>query len=55
MAVAGRLGEGVFGPFDEVTEVADVNDDWESPFELTDDPMELTRGDDAPDEYANGG
>lgn len=32
-----------------------MKDDWESPFELTEDPMELTRGEDAPEEYANGG
>lgn len=55
MAVTGRFGEGVLGPFEDVTEVADVKDDRDSPFELRDEPMELTRGDDAPEEYANGG
>lgn len=50
-ALTGRLGEGVLGPFDEV---ADVNEECESPLELAEDPMELTRGDDVPEEYANG-
>jgi hypothetical protein len=40
------------GPFDEVADVAVVKDEWESPFELTDDPMELSRGEDVPEEYA---
>lgn len=48
----GRLGEGVLGPFEEG---ADVKDDCESPFELVEDAMELTRGDDVPEEYASVG
>lgn len=32
-----------------------MKDDWESPFELTDEAMELTRGDEALGEYAAGG
>ncbi|KAJ8132936.1 hypothetical protein O1611_g692 [Lasiodiplodia mahajangana] len=48
----GRFGEGVFGPFDDG---AEVKDDWESPFELTDEAMELTRGDETLGEYAAGG
>ncbi|KAJ3570695.1 hypothetical protein NPX13_g5642 [Xylaria arbuscula] len=44
----GMLGEGVFGPFDDT----EVKDDCESPFELADEAMELTRGDDALGEYA---
>lgn len=36
-------------------EGAEVNDDCESPLELVDDPIELTRGDEVPEEYANGG
>lgn len=55
MAVTGRFGEGVLGPFEDAAEVADVKEDWESPFELTEDPMELTRGEEAPDEYARWG
>jgi hypothetical protein len=55
MAVTGRFGEGVLGPFEEGADVAEVKDDCESPFELTEDPMELTRGDEAPEEYASGG
>ncbi|KAI1251021.1 hypothetical protein MGN70_008082 [Eutypa lata] len=48
----GRLGDGVLGPFEEG---AEVKDDCESPFELAEDPIELTRGDEVPEEYANGG
>ncbi|KAK5628823.1 hypothetical protein RRF57_004538 [Xylaria bambusicola] len=44
----GRLGEGVFGPLDDT----EVKEDCESPFELADEAMELTRGDDALGEYA---
>lgn len=40
------------GPFEEG---AEVKDDCESPFELAEDPIELTRGDEVPEEYANGG
>ena len=43
-----RFGDGVFGPFDDT----EVKDDCESPFELADEAMELTRGDDALGEYA---
>lgn len=52
----GRFGEGVLGPFDEgaVDEAAEVKVDCESPFELADEAMELTRGDDALGEYAAG-
>lgn len=50
--VTGRFGDGVLGPFEEV---AEVKDECESPFELAEDPMELTRGDDEPEEYAKGG
>jgi hypothetical protein len=42
----GRVGDGVLGPFDEATE---VNEDRE-PRELTDEAMELTRGEVVPDE-----
>lgn len=49
--MTGRLGDGVFGPFEDG---AEVNDDCESPFELAEDAMELTRGDDVLEEYANG-
>jgi hypothetical protein len=48
----GRVGDrvpGVFGPLDEAT---DVYEDWEPPMELAVDEMELTRGDDVPEEYA---
>lgn len=48
----GRLGDGVLGPFEEG---AEVKDDCESPFELAEEPIELTRGDDVPEEYAKGG
>lgn len=51
-AVTGRLGEGVLGPFEEG---AEVKEDCESPFELAEDPMELTRGDEVPEEYAKDG
>jgi len=37
------------GPFDDG---AEVKDDWESPFELAEDAMELTRGEDVLGEYA---
>jgi hypothetical protein len=50
-----RVGEsvpGVLGPLDEA---AEVNDDWEPPFELAAEEMELTRGDELLDEYACGG
>lgn len=50
--VTGRLGEGVLGPFDEG---AEVKEECESPFGLAEDAMELTRGDDVLEEYANGG
>lgn len=52
MAVTGRLGDGVLGPFEDG---AEVKDEWESPLELAEDAMELTRGDDVPEEYAKGG
>lgn len=45
MALAGRVGDGVFGQFEEA---ADVKDEREPEF----DAMELTLGDDVPDEYA---
>lgn len=51
-AEEGRFGDGVLGPFDDG---ADVKDECESPFELTDEAIELTRGDEAPGEYAAGG
>lgn len=50
--VTGRLGDGVLGPFEDG---AEVYDDCESPFELAEDAIELTRGDDVLEEYANGG
>ncbi|GAW12975.1 hypothetical protein ANO14919_023510 [Xylariales sp. No.14919] len=49
---AGRFGDGVFGPFDDG---AEVKDDCESPFELVDEAMEETRGDEVLGEYAAGG
>ncbi|KAI1380891.1 hypothetical protein F4677DRAFT_441221 [Hypoxylon crocopeplum] len=49
--VTGRLGDGVLGPFEDG---ADVKDDCESPFELAEDAIELTRGDDVLEEYASG-
>jgi hypothetical protein len=52
VAEVGRFGEGVFGPFDDG---AVVQDDCESPFELADEAMELTRGDETLGEYAAGG
>lgn len=55
MAATCRFGDGVFGPFEDGADEADVNDEWESPIELAEDARELTRGDDAPEEYANGG
>ncbi|GAW25321.1 hypothetical protein SAMD00023353_0403480 [Rosellinia necatrix] len=48
----GKFGEGVLGPFDEGAEVKDV---CESPFELADEAIELTRGDEALGEHAAGG
>ncbi|KAG4217648.1 hypothetical protein PC116_g33872 [Phytophthora cactorum] len=45
--VTGRLGDGVLGPFEDG---AEVNDDCESPLELAEDAMELTRGDDVLEE-----
>ncbi|KAH9999758.1 hypothetical protein F4779DRAFT_622618 [Xylariaceae sp. FL0662B] len=50
--VTGRLGDGVLGPLDDV---AEVKEDWESPFELAEDPIELTRGDEVLEEYAKVG
>lgn len=50
--LAGMVGEGVFGPFEDD---AVVYEDWELPFKIDDDPRELrepTRGDEVPDEYA---
>ena len=52
MAVTGRLGEGVLGPFEEG---AEVKEDCESPFELAEDPIELTRGDEVLEEYGGCG
>ena len=54
---AGRVGEGVFGPFEDV---AVVKDEWEEPLFKTDEELreasEPTRGDVVPDaEYACGG
>lgn len=46
------MGEGVFGPFEEVVV---VYDEWELPFKIEEDPSELsepTRGEEVPDEYA---
>jgi len=42
----GRVGDGVLGPLEEATE---VNEDRE-PWELTEEAMELTRGEVVPDE-----
>jgi hypothetical protein len=53
--LAGKVGEGVFGPFDED---AVVYDECELPFRIDEDPSdpsdprEPTRGDEVPDEYA---
>lgn len=51
--VTGRFGDGVLGPFEEVAEVAEVNDECPSPFVLRDDPVELCLGEEAPEEYAS--
>ncbi|KAI5926970.1 hypothetical protein F4810DRAFT_706929 [Camillea tinctor] len=51
-AVTGRFGEGVLGPLEEG---AEVKDDWESPFELAEEPIELTRGDEVLEEYVKDG
>lgn len=48
VAVMGRVGDGVLGPLEDA---AEVNDDCEA-CELEADPIELTRGDEVPDEYA---
>lgn len=48
VAVMGRVGEGVLGPLEDA---AEVKDDCEA-CELEADPIELTRGDEVPDEYA---
>lgn len=40
------------GPFEEA---AEVKDECESPLELTEEPIELTRGDEVPEEYARSG
>lgn len=48
----GRLGDGVLGPFEDA---ADVKEDCDSPLELVEEAIELTRGDEVPDEYAKGG
>ena len=40
---------GVLGPSEDA---ADVNEDWEPACELTEELMELTRGDPVPVEYA---
>lgn len=45
--VTGRLGDGVLGPCEDG---AEVNDDCESPLELAEDAIELTRGDDVLEE-----
>ena len=47
-----RFGEGVLGPFEEG---AEVKEECVSPFELVEDPMEQTRGDEVLDEYASEG
>lgn len=47
-AFTGRVGDGVLGPLEDA---ADVKEDCEPPWELTDDAMLLTRGDEVPDEY----
>lgn len=52
VADTGRLGEGVLGPLEEA---AEVNEECDSPLELVDDAIELTRGDEVPEEYAKGG
>lgn len=45
----GKVGEGVLGPLEDA---ADVKDDCEPACWLEAEPMELTRGDEVPDEYA---
>jgi hypothetical protein len=47
--LTGRVGDGVLGPLEDATE---VKEDCDPPLELTVDAMELTRGDDVPEEYA---
>lgn len=50
--LAWRGGErvpGVLGPFDDT---AVVKDDWEPALELADEEMELTRGEEVPEEKA---
>ena len=49
MALIGRVGDGVLGPFDDA---ADVYEDWEPACEPFDEAMELSRGEEVPDEYA---
>jgi hypothetical protein len=51
----GIVGDGVFGPLDEV---AVVKDDCEPPFRMEEDPSELSeppRGDEVLEEYASCG
>lgn len=43
------MGDGVLGPLEEATE---VKEDCDPAWELDADPIELTRGDEAPEEYA---
>jgi hypothetical protein len=49
IAFTGKVGDGVLGPRDEG---AEVKDDCDSACESLDDPMELTRGEELPGEYA---
>lgn len=45
--MTGRVGDGVLGPLEEATE---VNEDRDPVLEPTEDAIEPTRGDEAPDE-----
>lgn len=49
MAWTGKVGEGVFGPLDEA---AEVNEDCDPANEPFDEAIELTRGDEVPEEKA---
>jgi hypothetical protein len=48
MALMGSVGEGVLGPWEEATEVYEEMDPGCEALEA----MELTRGDEVPEEYA---
>jgi hypothetical protein len=49
IALIGNVGDGVLGPKDDG---AEVKEDCESVCDSLDEPMELTRGEELPGEYA---